>query len=245
MSKEMSPEKLQSHIDGAMEEIDALLREWSASADPIFQKRAQLLGYWLRDYTKLLRNEDSFRTKSVPRLKRGAVVSVDFGYRIGREFGGRHFAVVLDKENPLSAPVVTVVPLMSLKNTYKPNPYTCLLDDGLYAPLFDRAASYSETADDLIRETKQMMSSSDTPLEMVRAKLWAANQSNEKAKKIIDEIKHLKAGSVANTCQVTTVSKMRIKRPLQKDDPLYGIRLSTGDMEKINAQLKSLFIWDK
>ena len=245
MSKEMSPEKLQSHIAGAMEEIHALLQEWGASDDPVFQKRAQLLGYWLRDYTKLLRSEDNFRTKSVPRLKRGAVVSVDFGYRIGREFGGRHFAVVLDKENPLSAPVVTVVPLMSLKETYKPNSYTCLLDDGLYAPLFERAASYSKTADDLIQETRQMMDSGDTPQEMIRAKLWAANQSNEKAKKIIDEIKHLKAGSVANTCQVTTVSKMRIKRPLQKDDPLYGIRLSTGDMEKINAQLKSLFIWDK
>ena len=61
----------------------------------------------------------------------------------------------------------------------------------------------------------------------------------------VTHIEHMKEGSVANTCQITTISKMRIKRPLKKDDPLYGLRLSTEDMELINQQFSRLFLFPK
>lgn len=242
MSKAMTDAELNQHIEHALHTIAALLRDWSSSTSPTNQKRSQLLAYWLQDYTRLLRTEDQFHINSVPRLKRGSVLSVDFGYRIGREFGGRHFAVVVDNAPALSAPIVTVVPLMSLKPGYRPNQYTCHLKDGLYAPLYQKALSYSNSADALVQEATSMLQNG-TALDEARAKVWGAKKMNEKAKAILGEIEHLKAGSVANTCQITTISKMRIKRPLKKDDPLYGIRLSTLDMEQINQQLESLIIW--
>ncbi len=243
MSKTMTDAELKQHIDQSLEKISSLMNEWAQQKSRTPKKRAQLLAYWVKDYARLLRNEDTFHPQTVPRLKRGCVISVDFGYRVGREFGGRHFAVVIDKKPALRSPIVTVVPLMSLKPDYKENLYTCLLEDGLYAPLFEQATAYYNSANRLIDESTTMIEKG-TSLEEARAKAWAAKKMNEKAKSILDEIDHLKAGSVANTCQIITISKMRIKRPLKKDDPLYGVRLSTRDMEKINTQLKTLYLWE-
>ena len=39
-----------------------------------------------------------------------------FGFNVGSEYGGLHYAVVIDKDNNLSSPVVTVVPLSSTDN---------------------------------------------------------------------------------------------------------------------------------
>ena len=49
------------------------------------------------------------------RYKRGDVIKVNFGHRIGREHGGLHYAIVLDVKNPLQSNLLTVVPLTSVK----------------------------------------------------------------------------------------------------------------------------------
>ena len=61
----------------------------------------------------------------------------------------------------------------------------------------------------------------------------------------MEEISQLSSGSVAKVDQITTVSKMRISQPLKKTHPLYGVRLSAEDLDKIDAQLMKLYFSKK
>lgn len=88
MSRKMSLEELADHCGRAVSSLGALLADFSASGIDKMAKRAMLISYWVGTYTKYLREEDSFSPQSVFRLKRGAIVRVEFGYRIGRELGG-------------------------------------------------------------------------------------------------------------------------------------------------------------
>ena len=48
--------------------------------------------------------------------KRGDIVKLNFGFNIGSEYGGLHYAIVINNKNPHSSSVVTVIPLTSQKN---------------------------------------------------------------------------------------------------------------------------------
>lgn len=45
--------------------------------------------------------------------------------------------------------------------------------------------------------------------------------------------------------QITTVSKMRIYKPKNSSDLLYGVKFSDGAMDKINEKLKELYVYSK
>jgi chromosome segregation ATPase len=71
-------------------------------------------------------------------------------------------------------------------------------------------------------------------------------ESERKTLKIYEkEISKLKEGSIALMEQITTVSKMRIYKPKNSSDLLYGIKFSDGAMDKINERLKELYIYSK
>lgn len=236
MSKNMTMQELKQHIERSVVQLQTLFSEWINSNDARMLKKAQLVAYWIKDYVFFLIKETTFSPRSVPKLKRGSVVVVDFGFRIGNEFGGRHFAVVLDNENGLNSPIVTVIPLFSLKDNFQQNRYTCLLDDGVYNQLFQNIKRTHDEALKIIDDITcgSNVHSCDTK---------KAQKLIEQTEKMLQEIGHMKQGSIANTCQITTISKIRIIRPLKKDDPLYGLRLSENDMEKINEQVKNLFVF--
>lgn len=59
------------------------------------------------------------------------------------------------------------------------------------------------------------------------------------------DISKLKDGSIALMEQITTISKMRIYKPKNSSDLLYGIRFSDGAMKKINDRLKELYFFSK
>ena len=67
-----------------------------------------------KNQLKLLTYESNNNMK-FKRYKRGDVIKVNFGHRIGREHGGLHYAIVLDVKNPLQSNLLTVVPLTSVK----------------------------------------------------------------------------------------------------------------------------------
>ena len=78
------------------------------------QHKAALLYYWLRNYLRYIKQEETFNPKYFPQFKPGDIVKVDFGFGIGSEFGGLHYAIVLAPSNAKNS-TVTVVPLRSLK----------------------------------------------------------------------------------------------------------------------------------
>ena len=97
MSKMMTAEELKRHITEALGELDGLLGLWMNSPEEADRKKAQILSYWIKTYTGMIRRESEFNPASIPRLTRRQIVNVDFGFRVGSELGGLHYAVVLDE----------------------------------------------------------------------------------------------------------------------------------------------------
>lgn len=78
-------------------------------------KKANLISFWIKDYVKLLEFEESFDPTKNISYKRGNVVKLNFGFNVGAEYGGLHYGIVLDNNNAHNSPVVTVIPLTSIK----------------------------------------------------------------------------------------------------------------------------------
>lgn len=249
MGKMMKPEELKAHCDEAIVQIQKLLDELSSSERGKTVKRAMLLAYWLKTYVQYILKEDSFSPQSVFKLKRGSVVRVEFGYRVGRELGGRHYAVVLDAENSIYRNTVTVVPLGSLKEGYQEDQFSVLLEDGIYEPVYQKIIALIDDSNRILSEVNAMreeiMASppETVPARMMllRQKLSAAEAQNKTAEVWIKEFFQMKPGSVAKVDQITTVSKMRISAPLKKTHPLYGVRLSGNDLDRIDQRLQALY----
>ncbi|MDY2986104.1 MAG: type II toxin-antitoxin system PemK/MazF family toxin [Peptoniphilus sp.] len=113
--------------DKQISKIDILLKDWTDSK----YKNSVLLSYWLKDYEKFLRSEDSFKCqKSYFKYKRGQILFVNFGYRVGHELGGNHYCIVVSKNDSLKSSTLTVVPLRTYRNKINEN-LQVLLDDSL------------------------------------------------------------------------------------------------------------------
>ena len=62
--------------------------------NPITYKKSALLYYWLRDYKNYIKNENTFNPKYYPEFYRGSIVNINFGFNLGSELGGLHYAIV-------------------------------------------------------------------------------------------------------------------------------------------------------
>ncbi len=110
-----SDEELVKHKEQTISEIEAYLNELILNDSFNDKKKADLLCYWLSDYIRFISRENEFSPKKMKKYKRGDIIKVHLGFRIGSEEGGLHYAVVMDTDNALSAPTLTVVPLTSVK----------------------------------------------------------------------------------------------------------------------------------
>lgn len=111
MSKPLDREDVIKNKKRGINYINNLLEGYISRSDCL--KKANLISYWLKDYANMLRFEESFDPKKNIRYTRGDIVKVNFGFRVGSEFGGLHYAVIFDKQNERNSPVVTVIPLTS------------------------------------------------------------------------------------------------------------------------------------
>lgn len=78
------------------------------------EKRGDIFLEWLGTQTKYLVWEQTFDPLKLKKYKRGEVVLAHFGFNVGAEYGGMHWAVVVKKDKK-SNPILNVVPLSSLK----------------------------------------------------------------------------------------------------------------------------------
>lgn len=78
-------------------------------------KKSVLLTYWFNDYISYLKQEKTFNPVYFPIYDRGSVIQVDLGFNLGNEYGGLHYAIVLNRKDSKQNPVLTVVPISSIK----------------------------------------------------------------------------------------------------------------------------------
>ncbi|NNV06897.1 type II toxin-antitoxin system PemK/MazF family toxin [Geobacillus sp. C56-T2] len=77
------------------------------------EKRGKIFIEWLGTQNKYLVWEETFDPSYLRAYKRSEIVLAHFGFNVGAEFGGMHYAVVI-RDSSKNNPVVNVVPLSSL-----------------------------------------------------------------------------------------------------------------------------------
>lgn len=193
--------------------------------------------------------EKEFSPQSLRRYKRGEIIKVHLGFNIGSEEGGLHYAVVLDKNNAKSSPVVTIVPLTSVK------PHTDIqhlrsgnifLGNELFTNLNSKVSMVDRNLRAEIDELEKLIDeiteeNAADQMRIIDAKLDAANRELGLLKKMRAEILKMKCGSIALINQITTVSKIRIYDPKTDHDILSGIKLSNEKLDLIDSEIRKNF----
>lgn len=210
-------------------------------------KRAAIFVYWLNDYIEYIRTEATFNPHKLINYKRGQIVFVNFGYRIGSELGGNHYAIVLDVKNSRYNNTITVVPLKSFKNkeTSYSKIYQVRLGETISQLLLEKANNIiSETTQEIINSAPDMVhisEISDLELNALSDKIKLLKRKIRVARNIIEYTKKLSKESVADLGQITTISKQRINMPCKSNDILTNIIVPTELMSEIDKKMKYLY----
>ena len=115
MSAKFSKEDVIQNKKQAIKDLNHMLEGFINDPTGQSLKKANLLSYWLKDYVRMVDFEETFDPKRNIAYKRGDIVKLNFGFNIGSEYGGLHYAIVINNKNPHNSSVVTVIPLTSQK----------------------------------------------------------------------------------------------------------------------------------
>jgi len=96
------------------QKLNSTLTYLKSSIEKLHPKVQVILRSWIHTWSKLLRYENSFISSNLGHFKRGEVIYVDFGFNVGNEFGGIHYAIVVEKSNSARDRKIVVIPLTSL-----------------------------------------------------------------------------------------------------------------------------------
>lgn len=116
MSKEFTKEDVIQNKKEAIKCLNKMLESFINDSSGRHLKKANLISYWLKDYVNLINFEEKFEPTKNIAYKRGNIVKLNFGFNVGSEYGGLHYGVVLDNRNSHNSPVLTVIPLTSVKD---------------------------------------------------------------------------------------------------------------------------------
>ena len=99
--------------EGAGRRLAVSLKMFKDIVMKLSAKKVLILGDWLVKWGMYLQNESNFVPTKLKAYKQREIILVDFGFNVGGEFGGRHYAVVLEKNNNPRSGVILVAPITS------------------------------------------------------------------------------------------------------------------------------------
>lgn len=157
MSSEITKETVISNKKDAIKALNKLLEYYINDPSGKHLKKANLISYWIKDYTRFINFEETFDPTRNISYKRGNIVKLNFGFNVGSEYGGLHYGVVLDKHNSHNSPVVTVVPLTSVKADKTIHPNSVDLGNEIYRSLKLKYDTISKALTDEQEEISEML----------------------------------------------------------------------------------------
>ncbi len=244
-SEELSEIELKSQVNMGEEKNKAIIHKDSSlrRLDESFKKHIELseykksniLAYWINDFAEYHDEENIFDSTSLKVFKRGDIVKVNLGFNIGKELGGLHYCVVINKFDSPYSNTLNIIPLTSFKENRQYNKKTCIdLGDELYNLLSNKFKVELINLNSMISKINN--TSQEEQIEQMDM-LKNIGQKSDYLKKIKDEIDGMKHGSIARINQITTISKQRIfKTPI-----LSGIRLSEESLNILDKKISNLF----
>jgi|SRR5690625_1366268 len=96
------------------------LKNFETTIEQMGEKRKGIFTDWLQVQTNYLKWETSFNPKYLRAYRRGEIVLAHFGFNVGTEYGGIHYATIV-RNSSKSNPNLNIVPLTSLENEVDEN----------------------------------------------------------------------------------------------------------------------------
>ena len=253
MGRKLSRSELVKHKDNALRKLDTYITSLINDPNPNIQGKSDKLSYWIEDWSTFLSFESKFSPKSLRRYKRGEIIKVHLGYNVGSEEGGLHYCVVVEKDNSKNSPVVTVVPLTSVKkktdleHLVKGNIY---LGNELFTNLNSKISHTCKTFVSRMTDLKTTIDnlSTDTSPEVfsdVEKEMEICRKELELLDRMKNEVQKMKIGSIAIVPQIRTISKIRIYDPKTNYDILSNVKLSNEKLDLLDTEIIKLFTGQK
>lgn len=246
MSIPRTDNDLHRHKANAINKIEKHIASLISSKNQNIRGKADKLCYWLEDYIKFLSYEARFDPSKLRRYKRGEIIKAHLGYNVGSEEGGLHYCVVLDKDNSIYSPVITIIPLTSVKATTdlsKLRKGEVLLGNELFTNLNSKVSMHSKNISDDLKELTAALETikssgicAEKAIELSR-KIKSVNEANALLSRMRSEVLKMKNGSIALANQISTISKIRIYDPKTNHDVLSGIKLSNEKLDAIDSEI--------
>ena len=245
MSRQRTKDELLQHKEDALKKLESYMDSLINDANSKMNGKSDKLSYWLEDWTTFLEYEPIFSPKSLRRYKRGEIVKAHLGFNVGSEEGGLHYCVVLDNDNPISTPVVTVVPLTSVKkktDLSKLKKGSVYLGNEIFTNLISKFSIVDKTLSERISRLQTRIDSIDAKtthedIKSIKEELDIAKREQELLNRMRTEVLRMKIGSIALTNQIRTISKIRIYDPKTNHDILSGVKLSNEKLDLIDNEI--------
>lgn len=229
--QQMSLNDIKIFIETVLAQIKNFFDEFVSTTS----KRCYLIANWLKFYFAYLRNEQEFlNKKNYKTFKYGQVIRVSFGFNIGHELGGIHYAIVINNDDSPYSSDLIVIPLSSKHKEISTNTKESRIDIG-----FELKNIIKNKIDSVAEKMLNLMKNIDR--ENIK------EEDTNKLKKFMElydklntEYENMSDGSIILTKQIRFITKMRIMAPTTKTDYFNNIILSTETMHKITDKLKSL-----
>ena len=213
-------------------------------------KKAVLLTYWLNDYLKYICREKTFKPSQNINYEKGQIVKVHFGYRIGNEIGGPHYAVVLDVKSYTDNGTTTVVPFKSkrVKTSRYSRIYHLDLGNAFKNTIYEEVSKTKTVTTQklvkLINKIKETSGEDYAGNKEIEAAIKELKTRQAFENEILKFSETISDSSVADLGQITTVSKIRIIHPTKNKHVLTNIKLPKDIMKKINDRIHYLYLSD-
>lgn len=250
MSRQKTKDQLETHRDSALESVRVYLDKLIASNNTKIQNKADKFSYWLEDYIRFLDFEEEFVSSKKRRYKRGEILKVHLGYNIGSEEGGLHYCVVMDKSNSIHSPVISIIPLTSVKpwtNLGELHETEVYLGNELFTNLSSKISLYNkkvkedlanlQSALEMLIEVSDSKPINSQQINELNSKIEYVKKCQKLLKEMSNEIQKMKKGSIALVNQIKTISKIRIYNPTTNDDVLSNIKLSNDKLDMIDEKI--------
>ncbi len=208
---------------------------------------------WLRQYLHYIMYEKKFRPTMLPRYSRGQILLVNFGFRIGNELGGPHYAIVLDNDNRKKDGLITVVPMISKKPRHEARglcPWEYELPFPISHLILTKASKQlstepnSELVAEVIASANELLKYEPAKqMELIPSFLEQFEKNLQgKIAPLVALAKKMQKGSIVDTRQVASVSKQRIIVPANRADELYDVIIPESVLAQICDKIKNTYM---
>ena len=184
LSAQITKENVIANKKEAIKSLNKLLEQYINDPTSKHLKKANLISYWIKDYVKMIDFEENFEPTKNIAYKRGNIVKLNFGFNIGSEYGGLHYGIVLDNQNAHNSPVVTVIPLTSIKDTKEIHANSVDLGNEIYRSLKLKYDTLSKSLKEEQEEIRNTIAAFATLVEMAQDTLDKAKDLEEAAQQV-------------------------------------------------------------